>query len=794
MLQNPRVAFRDPNLQTCRFEKDHRNQPRPWAGSFAVVFKAYSAERGEPFAVRVFTTESPERRERYHLVSSYLAARKPACLVEFEYRDQSIRSAGDGKWYPLILMEWVQGETLFHWLRTRAARGDAAAIAQAADRWLELVRELAAAGVAHGDLQHANVMVTDSGELKLVDYDCMCVPALVGRRNLEIGVVPYQHPDRDERTLLSLDLDNFSALVIYVALRALAVEPGLWRKYVEEPRHDRLLFRREDFVAPNASALYHDLMRLPDEDLRTLCGQLFGLYHVRMDRVPSLGAIVNSYAKIEALLRGQRWAEAVALLNRRGQFRDAPESLKPLIHRAYEEVCRQQAWQALERIGPEINEQNDRALAQAWNEALLAGFEPAERQRVRVADARRRVEQLNRLYHLVQQASGQVTLEGEQSIVDAAAALPQGYRHSLGPRIELARRRAGAVGRLRRAIHDATSEAAIVAAWRAVCEAGCEGLVGAEPRARIEQAERRAPLLRRLDDLPAELPMHERDRRLVELWDDALLGDCPEAARWRAEYEKALGRREALARLGEAITLGADGPILDAASDARLADFVLPTPWAERVAEARRCAQQSAAMAAALAEGRFDAVAQQFDARAVRQDSERFAPYAASLAEWARRELVDPEAIGLGPPDAGEPIEASDDGTVYVVRWSFPSARYAERCILGVAPAAPPDDAPPDEVALNVRYEIDRTGWEAAGRQHVIAAEPEWRGHPVAVWAVIDLGFETFISRPLILGRLRPRRRWSWPKWSLFASSRPSAQGGEAAAAPSPPSAAPRRE
>ena len=51
MLQNPRVAFRDPNLQACRIEKDHRNQPRPWAGSFAVVYKAYSAERNEPFAI-----------------------------------------------------------------------------------------------------------------------------------------------------------------------------------------------------------------------------------------------------------------------------------------------------------------------------------------------------------------------------------------------------------------------------------------------------------------------------------------------------------------------------------------------------------------------------------------------------------------------------------------------------------------------------------------------------------------------------------------------------------------------
>ena len=123
-----------------------------------------------------------------------------------------------------------------------------------ADRWLEAVQELADASVAHGDLQHANVMVTPAGEVKLVDYDGMCVPALVGRRNLEVGVEPYQHPDRNATTLLSLDLDNFSALVIYVALRALAIQPALWLKYVEQPGYDKLLFRREDFQAPGAVA------------------------------------------------------------------------------------------------------------------------------------------------------------------------------------------------------------------------------------------------------------------------------------------------------------------------------------------------------------------------------------------------------------------------------------------------------------------------------------------------------------------------------------------------------------
>src|SRR5208283_5576362 len=140
MLQNPRIAFRDPRLQKAVIEKNEQNQPRPSAGAFAVVYKGVDPDGQTPFAVRIFTTESPERRERYDLISAYLQGRKLNCLVNFEYRDRSIRSASDGKWYPLIIMEWVQGETLFQWLRARSLEGNRDAIASVADRWVEAIR------------------------------------------------------------------------------------------------------------------------------------------------------------------------------------------------------------------------------------------------------------------------------------------------------------------------------------------------------------------------------------------------------------------------------------------------------------------------------------------------------------------------------------------------------------------------------------------------------------------------------------------------------------------------------
>ena len=85
-----------------------------------MVYKGIDPEGKPALAVRVFTTEIARAARTLRPDPRYLKARRLKCLVDFEYRDRSIRSAGDGKWYPVILMEWVEGETLFHWVRGRA--------------------------------------------------------------------------------------------------------------------------------------------------------------------------------------------------------------------------------------------------------------------------------------------------------------------------------------------------------------------------------------------------------------------------------------------------------------------------------------------------------------------------------------------------------------------------------------------------------------------------------------------------------------------------------------------------
>ena len=783
MLQNPRLAFRDSELQGCRIEKDRRNQPRPWSGAFAVVYKGMSSDGSKAFAVRVFTTESPERRERYDRISDYLRTRRLKCLVDFEFRDRSIRSGGDGKWYPLIVMDWVQGETLFKWARARCLEGNRQALAAAADRWVEVVKELADASVAHGDLQHANVMVTGDGQLKLVDYDCMCVPALVGRRNLEVGVEPYQHPGRNETTHLSLDLDNFSALVIYVALRALAADPALWVKYVERQQYDKLLFRLEDFQAQAASPLYRDLQSSPQEDVRDLAEQLFSLFRVRLDQVPPLSHLTNSYAKVEQLLVGRQWDAAVELLNRRGQFRDAPEHLKPLIHQAYEHVCRQQAWAAFQKIPPQTGERCDRQLVNAWNEALFAGFEPAERQRPRIVAARQHVTALDRLRHLVQQASGTTSFAWEWSIVAAAKPLPEGYHHSLEQRVERARRSVEAIKGVERAVRELDDDAAIVAAWQEVVRAECPGLVNADHQPRIERARKRLPLVRALREIPQGLSPDQLDRRLLDIWQDDLLEGCEEGDAWRPAYEQAVYRKELLRRIEEAIGSRNELLITQLTEDPCLEGYSLPASWTSAVRMARDRIAKTEALEAALRDGDGSSFLELFDARIIRQYNDRFRPYESLLGEWTRSEILLPERLGLRPAVGRASLVCVDEtrGTVRV-RWTWPQQRFADECLLAVCPHEPHPDDDPRDLEVHHRVPLDRQNWESGGGSRLLHLEPQWSGSYVVVWAMIDLGFRMFCSEPLLLGRLEDeKKRFGRGRkgWRVLPSSRSGPSGSE---------------
>ncbi|PSQ96482.1 MAG: hypothetical protein BRD55_06535 [Bacteroidetes bacterium SW_9_63_38] len=269
-VQAPEVAFANADLQAATPRTNVLGLPQPITGAFAAVFPM-TTEGGRSYAVKCFLKEVPKQQVRYEAVADHLADVNLDALVDFEYQSAGIRV--DGTDYPLLKMEWVEGTVLNRFVADHLDNPDV--LVHLADAWADLMANLEASDLAHGDLQHGNVLVQttdDRVQLRLVDYDTMYVPALEGWRSAEVGHRNYQHPDRTDSDF-GPTLDRFPGLAVYTALRALAARRGLWDRY---DTGENLLFRDADFYDPEQSALIEELASMKAtadlaEALRTAC-------------------------------------------------------------------------------------------------------------------------------------------------------------------------------------------------------------------------------------------------------------------------------------------------------------------------------------------------------------------------------------------------------------------------------------------------------------------------------------------------------------------------------------------
>lgn len=252
-VQHPQIAFRlDADLRVARVETDGLGTPRSWTGNFAYIFR-FESSRGK-WAVRCFSRYIPDA-SRYAGIRNFLTSHPLDFFVIPDYMPQGILVGGN--WYPIIKMPWVQGTTLANYVDANI--GNSARIRNLTGQFKSLASRLEAHGVAHGDLQHGNILVhPPDDKLMLVDYDSMYVPGLAKIQVEERGHENYQHPSR--RDEFGADLDRFSSIVIYLALEALVRAPGLWEDY--GAGGENLLFRQRDFLYPDESPLLRDLERL----------------------------------------------------------------------------------------------------------------------------------------------------------------------------------------------------------------------------------------------------------------------------------------------------------------------------------------------------------------------------------------------------------------------------------------------------------------------------------------------------------------------------------------------------
>jgi len=263
-VQNPHVCFRDPELKGASVQRAASiGMPKVWTGNFAQVYELRT-EDGR-WAVKCFTRSVHDIRTRYSSIAAAISRSKLPYFVDFDFLDYEMLVNG-ARW-PVLKMRWSDGQPLAQFVESNLPRPRA--LLAAASQLFDLVRDLERRRIAHGDLQHGNILVAESG-VKLVDYDGMFVPAFAGTDAPEGGLPAYQHPRRSPGDY-GVGLDRFSALVIGTALCALSVDPSLWTEF---NTGDNLLFTHEDFRNPEASKLIGRLRTLTDPQLQSLAEHL----------------------------------------------------------------------------------------------------------------------------------------------------------------------------------------------------------------------------------------------------------------------------------------------------------------------------------------------------------------------------------------------------------------------------------------------------------------------------------------------------------------------------------------
>ena len=245
---------------------DDHGEPYRSSGAFAVVFKMKDEQTGKCYALKCFTEEQEGRAEAYRQIADELEFANSAYITSVKYLEKEIfvDSSCEEDEFPVLLMDWIDGETMETYIAENDQ--DNYTMAMLCYRFCKMAAWLRSQPFAHGDIKPDNIMVRPDGNLTLVDYDGMFVPAMKGQKSPTIGTKDFSHP---LRTVDDFDenIDDFALASIALSLKAISLKPSLLDEFGGA---DRLLFSAEDYNQLCKINLWKKLSRLKNAELKKL--------------------------------------------------------------------------------------------------------------------------------------------------------------------------------------------------------------------------------------------------------------------------------------------------------------------------------------------------------------------------------------------------------------------------------------------------------------------------------------------------------------------------------------------
>lgn len=264
-MRNPHVSFKSREIiGGSVIQKGSRIIQ--YSGGYTTVFPFYK-QPGNKVAVRLWIADIGDAKKRSLEISNYLENLNNTYFAGFKYIDDAVLV--NGTLHPIILMDWVDGQTLKEYINYNIS--NSSKILDLAEKFKEMTVYFHNENIAHGDLQHGNILVKDNGSLVAIDYDSMYIEPLNGMNDTIKGLPGYQHPARHSNQHVNSYLDYFSELVIYLSLLIYADTPKLWDDYYET---EDLLFSKDDFSNPKNSKLINTHLKSTNPTISKLTAKM----------------------------------------------------------------------------------------------------------------------------------------------------------------------------------------------------------------------------------------------------------------------------------------------------------------------------------------------------------------------------------------------------------------------------------------------------------------------------------------------------------------------------------------
>jgi serine/threonine protein kinase len=285
-----------------------------YSGGYSVVFP-YLTSKGEKIALRCWIADINQAKERIRNISNFFTKNDSPYFVNVNYVEDELLV--NGCFYPIVTMDWVEGLNLKEYINKHI--NQSSILEKLANDFLEMVKFLHSINVAHGDLQHGNILIKDNGDLILVDYDSMYVESLKGMPDTIKGLAGYQHPNRVNNKEITPNLDYFSELIIYLSILIYIDKPHLWNKYYQS---EDLLFSLKDFLDYSKS----DLIKEINKSSNPVIHQLF----VELEKALKIDDI-NNLKPLEILIKDNKQDVIDNIFNKWCSQPNPPEIKKTIL-------------------------------------------------------------------------------------------------------------------------------------------------------------------------------------------------------------------------------------------------------------------------------------------------------------------------------------------------------------------------------------------------------------------------------------------------------------------------------